>query len=375
MQSTRRVALNALFLAPGVSGGPETYLRGLVPPLASRHPELRLSLVTTVSGARVLREEGWGDWLELVALPCEDGQRMRRTLAEQVWLPLLARRRGWELVHSLASVAPVRALTRSVITLHDVTFMSRPTFGRLTTFGMAQVISRAAAHADELISGSEAARDEVCRELGIEPERITVIPHGAGRAAVGDPVPEEVLRARHGLTATDRVVLCPAAKRPHKNQEVLIRALPKLDGVVLILAGHPEPYEAQLRELAQSTGVADRVRFVDYVPDAELEGLYALASCVAFPTRGEGFGLPVAEAMLRGVPVACSSIPVLMEVGGDAAAYFDPDAPDEAARAIATALDNEQMAAAGRERAHRYSWEAAADRTHEVYERCLGDRR
>jgi glycosyltransferase involved in cell wall biosynthesis len=371
MTRARRVALNALFLAPGVSGGPETYLRGLVPPLASRHPELRLALVTTVSGARVLCEEGWDEWLEVVALPCEDGQRLRRTVAEQVWLPLLARRRGWQLVHSLASVAPVRALTRSVITLHDLTFMSRPTFGRLTTFGMAQVISRATAHADELISGSEAARDDVCRELGIDPGRVTVIPHGAGRAAVGDPVSEDVLRLRYGLTGSDRVVLCPAAKRPHKNQEVLIRAMTELDDLVLVLAGHPESYEAQLRELAQSTGVAGRVRFVDYVPDSELEGLYALASCVAFPTRGEGFGLPVVEAMARGVPVACSSIPVLREVGGDAATYFDCDDASGAARAIRVALDNEQMAAAGRERAHSYSWEAAADRTCEVYERCL----
>ena len=128
------------------------------------------------------------------------------------------------------------------------------------------------------------------------------------------------------------------AKRPHKNQEVLIRALPELPEVVLVLAGHAEPYEQDLRRLAAATGVADRVRFVGYVPDDVLEALWELCACAAIPTLGEGFGLPLVEAMDRGVAIAASDIPVLREVGGDVPHWFDPHNPSAAAHALAAAM-------------------------------------
>jgi glycosyltransferase involved in cell wall biosynthesis len=102
-----------------------------------------------------------------------------------------------------------------------------------------------------------------------------------------------------------RVVLCVAAKRPHKNQELLIRAVPTLDpDTTIVLAGHAEPYELRLRALARELGLEERVRFVGYVPDGDLEGLWGVAGCAAFPTLAEGFGLPMLEALTHGVPVA-----------------------------------------------------------------------
>ncbi len=80
--------LNALFLDPSVSGGPETYLRGLAPALARVAPDTRFTVVTTRSGASALRADGWSAWAEVRSLPCEDGQRLRRTAAEQLMLPL-----------------------------------------------------------------------------------------------------------------------------------------------------------------------------------------------------------------------------------------------------------------------------------------------
>ena len=80
------------------------------------------------------------------------------------------------------------------------------------------------------------------------------------------------------------------------------------------------------------------VVFADYVPDAELEALWGMAGCAAFPTRAEGFGMPVLEALARGVPVACSDLAVLREIGGDLPRFFDPDDPADAARKVAEAL-------------------------------------
>jgi glycosyltransferase involved in cell wall biosynthesis len=363
--------LNALFLDPAVSGGPETYLRELAPALAHEAPELRLTVVTTRSGAGALRADGWGEWAAIEALPCEDGQRVRRTVAEQVLLPRLARRSGADVLHSLASVAPVRAGVPSTITVHDVTFLLRRTFDRVTTFGLGQIVARAARRADSLIAGSAAARDEICSVLDLDPARFTVVPHGAGRPAASAPAAESELRERHRL-GDSRIVLCVAAKRPHKNQELLLRALPYLpEDALVVLAGHAEPYEARLRELAVDLSVSERVRFLGYLPDAELEGLWQLAACAAFPTHGEGFGLPVIEAMARGVPVACSDLPVLREVGGEVPHYFPPSDARAAAAAIEAAWADDAARAAGRRRAERFSWAAAARGTLEAYRRAL----
>ena len=200
MPRPRHVLLNATFLDPSASGGPETYLRGLGEALAREFPLVALTVATTGSGARALRRDGWGAWAHVVALPCEDGQRLRRQFAEQALVPALARRRGVDVVHSLASTAPIRALSPAVITLHDVTFLVRSTFGAATTWGMREVITRAARHADALITGSVAARDEICSVLHMDPDDFLVVPHGRGRGArpaAGDEARDaDALRAR-----------------------------------------------------------------------------------------------------------------------------------------------------------------------------------
>jgi len=186
-----------------------------------------------------------------------------------------------------------------------------------------------------------------------------------------EPAPEEALRSRLELR-DGRILLCVAAVRPHKNQELLVRALPALpEDVTVVLAGKHEPYAERLRELARELGVESRLRLTGYVSDAELERLWQLASCAAFPTRAEGFGMPVLEAMARGVPLACSDIPVLREVGGELPRYFSPADPDAAARAIREALGHADRGAAGVARAGRFSWADAARGTMDAYERAL----
>jgi glycosyltransferase involved in cell wall biosynthesis len=366
--------LNALFLDPGGSGGPETYLRGLAPALLGARPEARLTVATTRSGAQALRADGWDALGEVRALPCEEGQRGRRQLCEQVLLPALARRMRADLIHSLASVAPIRTPgTPHVITLHDVTFFKESTFSGLTTFGMRQVVARAARHADALIAVTCAARDEIVAELGLDASRFSVVHHGATLPARPPPTPEQALCERLGI-GDRRVVLCVAAKRPHKNQELLVRAAEHLPGdVAIVLAGHPEPYDAELRRLAGELGVGGSIVFADYVSDSDLEALWSIAGCAAFPTRAEGFGMPVLEALARGVPVACSDLPVLREVGDRLPCFFDADDPEGAARAVAAALASPRPLPGAHEWASRFTWEAAGTETWRAYDRALAD--
>ena len=369
----RTVGFNALFLDPGVSGGSETYLRQLVPAIAARAPQLRLEVATTRRGAASLLAGGWGDFARVHALAVDEGERIRHLWCEQARLPALARRRGWDVLHSLANLAPVFPRVPAVVTLLDLLFLRHRTMSRLTTTAMRWTVLPAARRADALIAISAAARDEMCAIAGFRPGDFMVVPLGAGRTTDGAPAPAPAAELRARLDLGDaRVVLCVAAKRPHKNQALLVRAAALLPGdAVVVLVGHPEGYDAQLRALAAQLGVQERVRFVDYAEDADLEGLWRLAACAAFPTLAEGFGLPVLEAMARGVPVAASDLPVLHEVGGDVPHWFDPRDPGAAATAIERAMADEGAAAAGRAQAQRFSWDATARATIGVYERVV----
>ena len=375
MSAPTKVMLNALYLAPGVSGGPETYLRGLAPALAQEFGELELVVATTRSGAAALRADGWADWARVLAFPCEDGQRARRQWSEQILLPLAARRERVEIVHSLANLAPVYAGAAAVVTIHDVTFLSTPTFGRVTTWGMSLLVRLAARRADALITGSAAAASWKSARCSVStrltsPSCITVTRPHARRY----PTAAGELRERYGLDGS-RVVLCVAAKRPHKNQELLVPrggALPA--DTTIVLAGHAEPYEQTLRRLARGAGPRPTSRFVGYVSDADLEGLWDIASCAALPTLSEGFGIPALEALAHGVPIACSRLPVLEEVAGEIAHYFDPRDPEQAAGAIKAALADTDASRLGPARAARFTWATAARGTYAAYERALARR-
>ena len=145
---------------------------------------------------------------------------------------------------------------------------------------------------------------------------------------------------------------------------------------MLVLPGYPTWHEAELRARAAELGVAQDVRLLGWLDAGELEGLWQVARAFVYPSLYEGFGLPVLEAMARGVPVASSSAASLPEVAGDAALLFDPH--DE--RAIASAIERlvtdrgeaERLRVAGRERAAMFTWERSARLTLETYARTLG---
>jgi glycosyltransferase involved in cell wall biosynthesis len=365
-----RVGFNGLFLDPGVSGGSETYLRSLVPALIAAFPDVSFELATTRRGAVAIAAEPWSAELAILRLPCDDDEPVRRTLLEHARLPRLARGRRWDVMHSLANRAPRRAGVATVVTIHDVIFFHHRTMGAVSTHGMRWAVRAAAAGADEVISGSEAAADEIASTLGLDRDRITAVPHGPGRPVSPPRNVADVLR-RHELDDT-RFVLCVSAKRPHKNQRVLVDALPRLAGDVnLVLVGHDEGYGSELRDRAESLGVTARVRLLEYLPDEELEALWAAAGCAALPTRAEGFGLPVLEALRRAKPVACSDIAVLREVAGTAAHYFDPEDGAAAAAAIEAALADTGARTQGPERAALFTWERSANATFAVYERAV----
>jgi glycosyltransferase involved in cell wall biosynthesis len=176
-------------------------------------------------------------------------------------------------------------------------------------------------------------------------------------------------------------VLTGSAHSPHKNVGVLIEAMAALGkrvpGVVLVVPGNASEHSRSLERRAAELGLEDTVVFAGWLAPEDLEGLYGAAACFVLPSRREGFGLPLLEAMSRGVPVACAEASALPEVAGDAALYFDPDRADEVANAVARLVHDpalaEQLRAAGLRRAATFTWERVADETLTVYERALAE--
>jgi glycosyltransferase involved in cell wall biosynthesis len=373
------VGLNLIFLVPGATGGMETYARELIPELVAAAPEHRFTAFVSREGAAV--EGPWHDLDACVVVPVNSSNRVAWVRGEQQLLAPLARRAGVELLHSLASTAPVWGSFRRVTTIHDLIYRLVPqAHPGLRSLGMRVLVPLAARRSDRIIVPAASTRDDLSRLLGVAPERVDVVPHGVGSTPPATPLSERQIRERLG--AGDRpIVLTVSAKLAHKNLIRLISALasiPAEQRPLLVLPGYPTAHEQELREHARALGIESDVRLLGWVSGAELEALYGAATCFVFPSLAEGFGLPVLEAMARGVPVACSARGALAEVAGDAALLFNPLEESEIAQAIRRLIDDRdeaaRLAAAGRERAARFSWQAAAAGTLAAYRRAVDSR-
>ena len=374
-----RVALNLVYLVPGETGGMEVYARELLPRLATLPGIEPVAIVNRVAAAD--RDAPWSTAMRSVTAPVDARDRRQWVWGEQRHVPRLARRLGADLVHSLASTGPAR-LTGGpprVTTVHDLHYAVAPEahFG-LRGLGMRLLVPAAVRASRRVIAVSQATKDDLVRLIGTPADRVDVV-HSAAALPPGDaPVtPEAELRVR--LTLGDRpLLLSLAAKRPHKNVEGLIDALagiPPERRPLLVVPGYPTEHEPVLRARAEAAGVDAWVRFPGWLPAADVEGLWRAAAAHVLPSFYEGFGLPVLEAMARGVPGACSDRASLPEVAGGAALLFDPADPAAIRSAIERLLGDaalrERLRRLGLERAATFSWERTARETAAIYEHAI----
>lgn len=327
------VGVDLIFLDPGRSGGRETYAREL---LRALRGQVELT-------AYVNRETG-GAWAGLVdhtvVLPGASARsRTRWAIGELALLPKAAR--GIDLLHCPANFAPLHGDVPRVLTLHDIHFRMRPeTVSPVARVATELMVPRAARRADRVITVSEASRQDIERELRVRDVAVVLsgidFPRAAEPVALGDRP----------------VVLCVAADLPHKDLRTAVAALELVPEARLVLVG----------------AGTERLGGEGVVPD--VEPYYARADVLLTPTLHEGFGFPVLEAMVRGIPVACSDLPVLREVGGGHAEYFTPGDPAAAAVAVRRALGRTDTAAA-RAHAESFTWERAAAATLDVFRDVL----
>ena len=311
-----------------------------------------------------------------------------RLLWEQSGLPLLARSVKPDVVHSphytLPLVATVGRHPKTVVTLHDATFFSDPDLhlGVKARFFRAWT-GVSGRLADALVAPSEATRDEVARHTHTPASRIDVIPHGVDHERFRPPTPAEMSELRQwlGLDAGQPYVAFLGTLEPRKNVPALARAYAavcaeRADPPVLVLAGGKgwdEAIDAAVAEVPAHL----RVIRPGFVPDGLVPALLGGATVVAYPALGEGFGLPVLEAMACGAAVLTTRRLSLAEVGGEAVAYAEsPDVADIAdtlERLLDDPDERARLEVAGLERAAGYTWDAAARAHVAVYERVTAE--
>ena len=271
------------------------------------------------------------------------------------------------LLHSPDFIAPAGRF-RKVITLHDLYFAEHP---EVMSADGARYYGRtpgSAARADRIIAVSAHTADDIGRLFGPAAAARTVVVHEAGA--------NRVLAAR-SEDAIQPYVLFVGTFEPRKNLGTLLRALaqPEAVAVNLVIVGEPGWGAGGPAQLAEQLGVAGRVRFAGRVDDAELDTLYARARGIAMPSLSEGFGLPVLEAMVRGVPVVCAAAGALPEVAGNAVLMHAPT-DDAALAAHLGALWSDaglraDLAQRGLVQSARFSWARAACETAAVYRAAL----
>lgn len=355
-----RIGVNALYLLPGVVGGTEIYLRSLLAALAEIDQDNQYVVFTnreTDSGLAPARANfaQAPQWVRA-------SNRPWRILWEQLRLPRELRRTGCDVLLNPGFTAPVICPCPQVTVFHDLQHKRHPEFFRWFDLPFWRVLLWAAARRSRtIIAVSEATRQDFLRYYHADPESVLVVHHGV------DPD----IRTGDAVRAPYPLFLCVSTLHPHKNLDRLLRAFARFQAgeprARLVIAGMRGFFAERLTHLAAELELEDYIRFTGWIPREQLCALYAQANAFVYPSRFEGFGMPVLEAMAAGLPVACSNIPVLREVAGDAALLFDPESETEIEGALRRlAFDQElreRLRLLGAEQAARFTWTSTARRT------------
>src|SRR5690349_8180688 len=363
-----KVALNLLYLLPGVVGGTETYAKSLIKAFSRQDRDDEYTVFVNRESAEL--DITPAENFERVVCPINANNRASRYAWEQMALPSQIARRKFDVVHSLGYVVPLASRGRHVVTVHDVNYLGhkgwRTGIGRTAFRFFAE---RSVKKADRVIAVSEFSKSEIMRHMRVAAGKVSVV-HSAGR----DPVSTTNASTEFIRGFTRPYVMAFSALSAHKNIARLIEAFGKIVGDVehdLVLVGHMPVKSAHRAEL-ESKVQHERIHFTGYLPDADVAALMQNASAFAFPSLYEGFGLPLLDAQNAGVPVVCSSAGALPEVAGDGAVIFDPLSVDDMANALKRVLLDvdlrDRLITRGYENAKKFSWDATARQTLGIYD-------
>lgn len=359
-----RIGLNAMYWIPDGMGGSQTYFLRLLEALLRVAPQHEYVVFVNADGGDRLPLRSGRVRVEVSPVP--GSLRPARLLWEQWDVPRRAARLRVDLVHSLGYLAPLGLRVPSIVTVLDMIHYIYPDQIEPLKRALWRVLfPRSLRRARGIIAISESVKRDIVRFFPWAGPKVTAIPLGVDPARFSPPA------AGPTTSREPPFVLAVASAAPHKNVDGLLRAFALATDAVpdlrLRLVGMRTPTTEALARLAEALGVGSQVDFTGRVDDAALAEMYRRATVMVFPSRYEGFGLPVLEAMACGCPVIASDRASVPEVVGDAALLVDPDDTEMMAAALRRVLGSgalrTELRCRGLARAADMTWDLTAERT------------
>lgn len=383
-----RVGLDLSFWQDGTTGGASTYALGLVSGLSTTLKAGDELVVFLDDDFRPALPAGHRAEVRYVRRPRGLIERAVQKAArlfspEYVALVRAFGEAALDVVHFMSPRIEIAALLHisAVVTVHDLLFEHYPDiFDPRDLVVRRQAVAKSVQLAQAIATDSEQTRRDVVQHFPSVSDRIYVIRGGVESRYYAKPATEITpMREKYSLPA--QYIYYPANDWPHKNHARLLEAwqtvIQSLDGygLALVLTGAKTANGVGLDSLIRAYDLEQSVCNLGYLPFEEIPLLYAGAVALVYPSIFEGLGLPLLEAMACGCPVACSDIPVLREVGGEAVRYFDPYQADSIAQTIIRLVKDEsarrQLVRRGIERRKLFTWEMAAQQLYEVYREAV----
>ncbi|MFM8816229.1 MAG: glycosyltransferase family 4 protein [Actinomycetes bacterium] len=310
------IAVNMLWCVPGAVGGSEEYFIRQMRGLVEIDAPFNITVYAPKGFSRAHSE--LASMINVVEAPSHCTSRELRVLLENTWLA--SQTKAADMVHHGGGTIPSRGNSTTLLTIHDVQYLSYPEyFSAVKLRYLKNRVPSAVRRATVVATPSNYVRESIEQHFGISRARTSVVRHGLEPAIGADRTPEHELRAKFNL-GDSRVLLIPAITHPHKNHEFLLGLLAnewRNEDVKLVMVGGNGLAETRIQSLISEFGVVNKVVRSGRVQAADRDGLIALAEAVVFPSKYEGFGAPVLEAMALGTPVISSNCASLPEVVGD----------------------------------------------------------
>jgi alpha-1,3-rhamnosyl/mannosyltransferase len=373
--SAKQIAVNLLWCVPGKVGGSEQYLARQLAGLADRTdtdedvPHLDVQVYGPRGYAAAHPELSPYD---IVEMPSDGRNRAVRIARENTWLAV--RTRDVDLVHHGGGTRPFRTARRTLLTVHDVQYLSYPQyFSAVRLRYLSMMMPRSLRKATAVAVPSEYVRTTLIDRFGLDPQRVHVVVHGV-ESVDRNTLDIAGVQKRFGLDGL-RYLIYPAITHPHKNHEFLVSLLAgpwrRTQHHLVFIGGQGRGHDALMDAIAAHGGVADRIHFTGHVGSADRDALVAGADALVFPSRYEGFGAPVVEAMGLGVPVVASDRTSLPGVVGDGGLVLPLEIDAWASVPDTVAAQHDRLAERGHDRARHFTLRASGADLRHAYERTL----
>jgi glycosyltransferase involved in cell wall biosynthesis len=375
-----RIGINTLFLVPGDVGGTEVYLRENLKEMVQANTGDTFILFTTLDNDHCLRHDfaGCGN-VKFVRLPLNASIRPLRIIAEQTLLPWKVSHEKIDVLWSPGYTAILISPCPQVVTIHDLQYKSHPEdLGLLERITLDFLVRNGCKKCASIIAVSNFSRSEIVRHDFAPEQKIHVVHEGVD-PAFGEPTNTDV-SSIVGIPPNIPYILCVAHTYPHKNVHLLVQAFALLIEEIphhLLLVGKARRGEDKVAESLASVAHRQRVHRVDSISYDQLKAVYQGADLFVLPSEYEGFGLPVLEALLAGVPAITIRKASLPEVGGDCAIYVEENMPRNLAATIRYLCDlpveeRAHLIQRGKEWARDFSWKQSAEGTLKVLKQQTG---